>query len=427
MLEDERIVKARKKNMRLYPIYRMIGSDIIFLYAIKMLFLTQVKGINPQDIVMSLSIYALFMIILQVPITLLIEKIGYRKSAFMSNAFNVIYISLLMFSTNIWWLIIAEFTSAISFSLKDVAEPSLLNASIPQTEKRGNIYSKLEGRGSAKYNLLNGIANIVTGVLYVVNPYLPMISSLTCALIACMLSLQFKEVTQKTEENMVNNYVNDIKVSFQFIIQSKRLKCLLIYSGLIWGVHCLVSEYKDTLLVEIETSALLIGVVGAILEIIASIASKKQGKFHNRFKNKSLSYVAISFSIGIIITGVVALCNVPFIVELIVIIMAFGIEVADKSMSLILINRYLANFSNQDILPKIYSANSIVKNLLRMIIGIVGSILMAKTGTASAMTIVGVSLLIIVAILLKIMKTRVGLKPEEYKREEIEFNGLHNQ
>lgn len=424
MLEDERIVKARKKNMKLYPIYRMIGSDIIFLYAIKMLFLTQVKEINPQDVVMSLSVYALFMIILQIPITSLIEKIGYRKSAFISNVFNVIYISLLMCSTNIWWLIIAEFTSAISFSLKDVAEPSLLNASIPETKKRGNIYSKLEGRGNSKYNLFNGIANIITGALYVVNPYLPMISSLSCALIACILSLQFTEITKEAEEKVANNYINDMKLSFQFIFQSKRLKCLLIYSGLIWGVHCLVSEYKDTLLVEIQTPALLIGIVGAILEIIASIAARKQGKFHNRFKNKSLSYIAISFAIGIIVTGVIALCNVPFIVELIVIIMAFGIEVADKSMSLILINRYLANFSNQDILPKIYSANSIVKNLLRMIIGIVGATLMAKTGTASAMTIIGVTLLIVVTGLLKVMKTRVGLKPEEYKKEEIKFSRL---
>ena len=210
MLEDERIVKARKKNMKLYPIYRMLGSDIIFLYAIKMLFLTQVKGINPQDVVMSLSMYALFMIILQLPITSLIEKIGYRKSAFISNVFNVIYITLLMCSTNIWWLIIAEFTSAISFSLKDVAEPSLLNASIPETEKRGNIYSKLEGKGSAKYNFLNGMANIITGVLYMVNPYLPMISSLSCALIACILSLQFKEINQKTEKITIKKYMNDI-------------------------------------------------------------------------------------------------------------------------------------------------------------------------------------------------------------------------
>ena len=194
MIENERIVKARKKNMKLYPLYRMIGSDIVFLYAIRIMFLTQVKHINAHDIVLASSMYALFMIILQVPITILIEKIGYKKSTFISNIFNAIYITVLMFCENVWWLIINEFISAISFSLKSVAEPSLLSISIPQAESKGNIYSKLEGKGNSKYNLLNGVANIVSGAVYIINPYLPIILSASCAIIGCIISLQFEEM-----------------------------------------------------------------------------------------------------------------------------------------------------------------------------------------------------------------------------------------
>lgn len=43
MIENERLVKMRKKNMKLYPFYRAFASDIIFLYAIKFLFLTRSK------------------------------------------------------------------------------------------------------------------------------------------------------------------------------------------------------------------------------------------------------------------------------------------------------------------------------------------------------------------------------------------------
>lgn len=43
MLENERLVKMRKKNMKLYPFYRAFASDIIFLYAVKFLFLTRSK------------------------------------------------------------------------------------------------------------------------------------------------------------------------------------------------------------------------------------------------------------------------------------------------------------------------------------------------------------------------------------------------
>lgn len=424
MLEDERLVKARKKNMKLYPLYRMVGNDIVFLYAIKMLFLTQVKGINPSDVIFSVSMYAFFMIILQVPATIVIEKIGYKKSAFISNLANVIYITLIMFSTNIWWLIIAEFISAITFSLKDVAEPSLLNISIPKTQKRGNIYSKLEGKGRSRYNYLLAVSNIISGAVYAVNPYLPIILAIIFASFACLLSLQFEEINEdvpEKQENVVKNYLRDIRVSFKFIFKSKRLRGLLIYSGLIWGVCCLVGEYKDTLLIDIGTSSMIIGVVGAIHGIASAIGSKKQKEFHNRFRNKSLTYIAISFAISIILSGTIVILKAPFILEIIIVALSFVVIKVDNSMTLILIDRYLANFSNKKILPKIYSANAIVKNISRMVIGILGSILMTIIGSANAMVIVGIISLLIIVVLLKYMSTRVGLKPEEYKKEDIEI------
>ena len=60
-----------------------------------------------------------------------------------------------------------------------------------------------------------------------------------------------------------------------------------------------------------------------------------------------------------------------------------------------------------------------------MVIGILGSLLMARTGSANAMAIVGVISFVVMILLLQAMKTRVGLKPEEYKKEEIEFKMLH--
>ena len=91
-------------------------------------------------------------------------------------------------------------------------------------------------------------------------------------------------------------------------------------------------------------------------------------------------------------------------------------------MNLILIERYLGNFSNNKILPKIYSANAIVKNIVRMTVGILGSMLMSITKSANAMFIVGIISLIIVTIVLKYMSTRVGLKPDEYDKKDIEIS-----
>lgn len=426
MEENERLIKARKINMKLYPIYRMVGFDIVFLYAIKMLFLTQVKGVNPQDVILSISFYALYMVLLQVPVTMAIKKIGYVRSVFISNIFNIIYICLLMVSTNIWWLLFAEFISALTFSFKDVAEPSLLSMSIPKTENRGNIYSKLDGKGNSRYNLLNSFANVISGFVYLINPYLPLILSISCSVIACIISLQFQEIGKKhkkkeKEENVFANYINDLKISFKFILKSRRLRALLLFSGVFWGLRCLVMEYKDSILIDIETSAFIIGIIGAILELSSSIAAKKQGKFHKKFRNKSLTYIAISFVLGILITGIIAELHAPFVVQLIFIVISFIVISVDNAMTAVLMNRYLSNFSNYEILPKIYSANSIARNFSRLLFGVSGAILLSITGSAHAMIIAGIFALIIMTLIIRMMKSNVGLKPEQYRKEDIEF------
>lgn len=424
MLENKRLVSSRKKNMKLYPLYRMWGVDIIFLYVIRMLFLTQVKGFSSQDVVFAISLYALFMVILQIPVTILIKKIGYVKSSFLSNVCNIIYISLLIFCQNIAMLFFAEFISALTFAIKDVAEPSLINNSIPKTKKKGNIYSRLEGKGTSRYNFLNGIADIIAGSVYLINPYLPLILSIICSVIACIIILQFDELSpnkKSKEEHIIKNYISDLKISFKFILQSKRLRCLLLYSGLFWGLRCLVISYKDSILVEIGTSAIIIGIVSAILEISAAVAAKKQGKFHKKFRNKSLTYIAMSFALCTIFSGLIVVFKAPFILELAIIVLSFIIISADNVMSGILVNRYLANFSTPDILLKIYSANAIARNIFRFLFGLFGSLLMGLTDTANAMTIFGIFTLIIMIILFKEMKTRVGLKPEQYDAKDIEF------
>ncbi len=143
--------------------------------------------------------------------------------------------------------------------------------------------------------------------------------------------------------------------------------------------------------------------------------------FHKLFKNKTLSAILILTTISILVAGLTVIFNVPYIISLIILIVCFVIISINKGMSLVLSNRYLANFSNENILTQIYAANAMVKNLLRAIIGFLGSYLLDITTTANAMVIIGIFLAVITISLISYMKTRLGLKPEQYDENEI-FN-----
>ena len=410
---NKEIVNARKQNMKIYSLYRTISLDLIFYYAIEFLFLTQVKGITPSQTVLSTSFYAIFMIILQIPASVIIDKLGTKKCTVFANVFNTLFIILIMTCGSMYQLIFAQFISALCFSLKDISDGALLNYSIPETKKKGDIFSRIEGKGFQNYFFVNSITAVISGFLYVINPYIPITLTLIFTIFSVILSLGFKDIEktkkqQKKEENKVKrHYIKELQEGMKFIIKSQRLRSLFIYAGVSWGVFCLLSTYRSSVLVDIGTPTQIITAIAAIVGIASSLGSKNKLYFNRKFKNKSLTIILISTTVSTLIGGIIVLLKVPYLINL------------DKGMSLVLVSRYLGNFSSEKILTQIYAANAMVKNLLRAIIGFLGSYLLDITNTANSMVIVGLFLLVVSISLIGYMKTRLGLKPEEYGEDEI--------
>ena len=89
-----------------------------------------------------------------------------------------------------------------------------------------------------------------------------------------------------------------------------------------------------------------------------------------------------------------------------------------------IIDKYLRNFSNEKIDTKIFAAYNLFRNVFRMLGTLLASFLLGKMETAYCMIIIGVLFTIIYILLGKYMKTRVGLKPEEYSKEERKYDEL---
>lgn len=419
--------QKRKQNMKIYSMYRAISMDLIFFYAIDFLFLTQVKNISASDVVLKTSFYALFMVILQIPANILIDKMGTRRCTILANIFNTIYLLMIIFARDLKTLIIAEFFSALCFSIKDISDTTLLNMSIPETDKKGEIFSKIEGRGNKNYYYINAITSVLSGFLYTVNPYIPVIGATIIAAIATVLSAGFQEIENPNQiaekKNIsIDKYIIDLKNSFKFIIKSNRLRSLLIYSGIMWGTFCLANTYRTSLLEEIEIPATWIAIIAAIIDIASGIGSKKQLKIHKMFKNKSLSVLAFTTAIMIWLSGIIGNSNLLPNSIMILVTIFYIILNANKGIFGVLMTRYLSNFTNSNILPKIYSVNSISRNFFRMIIGFLGSYILSITNTANSLILTGIIFTIVVLSLISYMKTRTGLKPEEYQKDDIEFD-----
>ena len=181
-------METNEDNLKLYPRYRRLARDFLFFYTINVLFLTQVKKIDMSAIVLVDTFYALFVVILQIPISMIIDKIGRKKGIILGNFCNVLYLICVINSSNFWHLAFAEILSATGFAFKDIAETAMLNESIDLAkEEKSKMYAHIQGKAISGYYILSAVSMIVSGFIYDINAYYIMILSLSVVVVSLLM------------------------------------------------------------------------------------------------------------------------------------------------------------------------------------------------------------------------------------------------
>lgn len=129
----------------------------------------------------------------------------------------------------------------------------------------------------------------------------------------------------------------------------------------------------------------------------------------------------IMMTIGTILAGLVGIFNFSYVIALIIITICFIMINFAKGVYEVLTSRYLSNFTTEKELTQIYAIDETCRNGSRAILGFLGSYLLGITSAANALILVGIMLIIITCSLISYMKTRLGLKPEEYAEREIKI------
>lgn len=419
MIEDE--LKIKKHNMKLYPKYLMFGFDLLFFYGVRVLFYTEVKGMTDSQILLSVTIYAISMLLAQIPATMLTSRIGYRNTAVLGNILNIIWAIIIIFFKTFLGLAISQVISGLAFTLKFLSESNLLTVSIPSEAQysRNEIFTRIDRKGYSRYCILSAVSTILSGFLYKINPYIPIILCLICIIYSAVISFNFLDIKESRNKTSFKEYKKELKKGYKFVIKSKRLKALLLMISTIWGIILLLDTYQLTLLQGIGANSIIIGLTFAFLELTKGLFSTSATKFNNRFKNKSLTNILLTFAFSFILVGGTAMLNINFYIKLIIIVAFILIMGAANAIYQILAKRYINSFTTDKILPAIYSARGICDNLFRTIITLGGATVLSFANIDIAMISFGVIILVLTFTLMVYSEKRLGLSPEEYTQKDI--------
>ena len=134
--------------------------------------------------------------------------------------------------------------------------------------------------------------------------------------------------------------------------------------------------------------------------------------------------MAIPLVFSFIILGVICSTNISYGVNVATVLIVFLVQYIVKGPFYPLIKQYMNNFTTTKLRTKISSSFNLLENILRFLVTFMASNLLRITTTANTFTILGCVLGIIVILMLDNMKTKVGLKPEEYSEKDTKILDL---
>ena len=419
--------KIRRKNAKLYPIYKMFSWDLLFFYSIEFLFYTITKKVTASEVLVINGIYLLCRIIMQIPAVAITDLLGKRKSIILGNIMLIIYMLILIIVPGAIGIIIANLIFSLGYNIKTIAESNLLYDSVSTRGGEG-LYSKLDAKGGSLYYILDGVASLTAGYLFVMNNYLPMFVCLGFIIISTILSFKFEDIYEVKKERNISSgliptlkeYKQDLKTSFKFILKSKRMKAFILFQIVFYSLISIIDTYNGDLLTDIGIPEEQYSMIFAILNLIGGISLSLKKPIEKKFKNRTLAFISLMYIRACIVIGAISTMYADnFIIP--VILVMYVIQRISTSIWYILESKYLKNFTNEDMRNKITFTYEFIGGIAASIFSILGGLLLEVASVQNAFLLVGLIALASMVVTLDYMRTRFGLKPEEYRKEDIEL------
>lgn len=209
MTIDEKKLKISNK---LYPIFSGLTMDLLFWAAINTIFLTNVKGFSASQMNSMVSVGLIVTILLQSIIFKIIKKIGNIKSIRLGVFLSLISALIFTFANTYALILIGEILYEIAFLFKDM-DSVILRKNL-KYENKTDDFIKYQSKASTIYSVTTMIIAFLSGFIYRINVYLPMI----CCVFLCLLNFILSFFMYECDLDKQLEAKNNIKFRFDLLI-----------------------------------------------------------------------------------------------------------------------------------------------------------------------------------------------------------------
>ena len=294
VVNKKRIVLSNK----IYPLFAGLSGDLIFYIAISTLFLTEVKHLSALEI-SSLTTISLFVMLILNPLVMkIINKIGALNSVRVGVTVLFLGAFLITVGNNYFTILIGSILYE-SYSYFKKMDTVILRKNLTFL-KEEDKHLEYESKGSLIYAIVTMFTSFVSGFLFNLNNYLPMI----CCLIFCLINLFL--VNFLYEVKTPNNKVikkDKRKVKITHLVFLILLLFAVCYAIIDLGQNNskLFIQYKLDSFLSLENVSIILTLIVSASRIVRVVANYFFITIYEKYKSKILSIIGYSLLISFVL------------------------------------------------------------------------------------------------------------------------------
>lgn len=279
------------RNVRLLELQNICWS-FLFILPVMIPFYQDHLGLSFQDFLIGEAVFAATVVALEVP-SGWISDVWKRKYVLaLAGAFWFLGFGYLYFAGSLFDTIIAQGVIGIAVGLFSGTGSALLYDTL-LAEGRTEDYSRLEGRrfGLGHYSVAFGA--VAGGLMYALDPTLPLIATIISAVPATIICLMLKE-PPRHKSAVQGNPIKDMAITMRYALHGhKEIAFIIIFAGLLFAGTKLIMWSQQPYYIALNLPEYVFGMLMAVGFSLSATASTLAHKLDGRIGNLRMLCLAL--------------------------------------------------------------------------------------------------------------------------------------
>ncbi len=294
-MKSKRNVGSNVKKYYLFSFF----SELVFFIPIIVLF-WQSNGLSLTQIMLLQSLYAISVVLLEVPTGVVADKIGRKQSLVCGGFFSIIGFVSYALGHNFWQFLIAEMILALANSFISGADSAFIYDSLKE-QKQENNFKKVRGNGKSLEYFAAAFASVCGGFIAIYGLRLNFWLTVFGMILAFFVMLSLVE--PKRFSKVLNNksYWKHTKESFRELFKTKQLLFLILFNGLLVIMLRTSLWFYQPYMKSSGLALAYFGIVWASFNLFAILGSKSAHRFEKYLGEKwSLWFMGVGIVLSLV-------------------------------------------------------------------------------------------------------------------------------